>query len=149
MVTSMQILGINHIGLAPKDPAKARWFFTEALALPLVGEELVAAQQTQTTMIASFTTPPHDPHERLEILEPEPGTDGPISKFLAKKGSGIHHVALSVRGIDAILVQLAAKGVRLIDATPRAGAHHTRIAFVHPESTGGLLVELVEERAHS
>lgn len=140
-----RVLGVNHIGLAPKDPAKARWFFTEALGLSHLGDELVKEQETLTVMFAttvSDTTPPSG--QRLEVLVPSPDGAGPIAKFLEKKGSGVHHVALTVRGIDALLDALKAKGVRLIDERPRHGAHHTRIAFVHPESTGGLLVELVE-----
>jgi methylmalonyl-CoA/ethylmalonyl-CoA epimerase len=110
-----------------------------------MGDELVTEQETLTVMFGtrkSGGTPPSG--ERLEVLIPAPAGAGPIAKFLEKKGSGIHHVALTVEGIDALLVSLKAKGVRLIDETPRHGAHHTRIAFVHPESTGGLLVELVE-----
>lgn len=142
------VLGVNHIGLAPKDPAKARWFFETALGLTSLGEELVKDQQTMTVMIRSAsesTSPAVLPEARLEILAPESGTAGPIAKFLEKKGSGIHHVALNVVGIEGLITRLVSHGVKMIDAAPRRGAHQTRIAFVHPESTGGLLVELVEE----
>lgn len=141
-----KILGINHVGLAPKDAAKARWFFETALGLPSLGDELVQDQQTLTTMIDSLSAAGLRPATpRLEILAPEDGTLGPIAKFLEKKGSGIHHVALNVTGIDAAIARLTGLGVRMIDAVPRRGAHNTKIAFAHPESTGGLLVELVEE----
>jgi methylmalonyl-CoA/ethylmalonyl-CoA epimerase len=142
-----QILGINHIGLAPKDPAQARWFFEVALGLAVLGEELVQAQETMTVMLRSSVAATF-PEPRLEIVSPEGGvasSKGPIAKFLEKKGSGIHHVALNVTGLDELLARLKSLNVRLIDAVPRPGAHETRIAFVHPESTGGLLVELVEE----
>jgi methylmalonyl-CoA/ethylmalonyl-CoA epimerase len=147
----IRVLGINHVGLAPKDPVKARWFFTEALGLPALGDELVAEQKTMTMMIGSSTQEGGAPingcvnaQDRLEILAPH-DKQGPIAQFLDKRGSGIHHVALSVADVKAAIAHLKAKGVRLIDESPRGGAHATQIAFVHPESTGGLLVELVQE----
>ena len=169
---SFRIIGFNHLGLAPKDPSKARTFFTNVLGLGFLGEELVKEQMTNTVMIDSATTDsamidlvmidlaPTDsataagakiPTGRpmLEILENETGPDGPkpgpIAKFLAKKGSGIHHVALQVDNLDAALAYMQANGIQMIDSTPRPGSHNTRIAFIHPESTGGLLVELVQQ----
>lgn len=138
-----KVLGINHVGLAPKDPAKARWFFETALGLGILGEELVREQETHTLMLRTASDDAGAPEARLEILVPAPA--GAIATFLEKKGSGIHHVALNVVGIEALIARLVALGVRMIDAAPRTGAHKTRIAFVHPVSTGGLLVELVEE----
>lgn len=149
---SFRIIGINHLGLAPKDPSKARTFFTNVLGLGFLGEELVKEQMTNTVMIDSATAasakiPTGRP--MLEILENETGPDGPkpgpIAKFLAKKGSGIHHVALQVDNLDAALAYMQANGIQMIDSTPRPGSHNTRIAFIHPESTGGLLVELVQQ----
>ncbi len=137
------VLGINHLGLAPKDPERARWFFQDVLGLPHLGDELVVEQQTLTRMFSAFGSPP-DPVERLEILVPSPEGAGAVGSFLAKKGSGIHHLALTVRDLETLIAHLVAKGVRMVDQKPRSGAHHTRIAFVHPESTGGLLIELVE-----
>jgi methylmalonyl-CoA/ethylmalonyl-CoA epimerase len=157
---SFRILGINHLGLAPKDAAKARSFFTNALGLGFLGKELVKDQMTNTVMIdsahaesgsASGSASAHIPTGRpmLEILENETGPDGPkpgpIAAFLAKKGSGIHHVALQVDHVDNAIAWLKQNGVRLIDETPRKGSHNTKIAFIHPESTGGLLVELVQQ----
>ncbi len=152
----IRVLGINHVGLAPKDPAKARWFFTEAMGLPALGDELVKDQKTLTVMIGSSTFQDGVPvnasvnrFDRLELLAPESDAagvgQGPIAGFLAKKGSGIHHVALTVADVAAAIAHLEALGVRMVDRVPRGGAHRTRIAFVHPESTGGLLVELVQE----
>ena len=139
--------GINHIGLAPKDPAKTRWFLSEVLGLTYLGAELVAAQETNTVMFDTLpeaaAAPPTG--SRLEILEPQDGNRGPVARFLEKKGSGIHHVALAVDDVAAAIAHLRGLGVRMIDETPRDGAHATRIAFVHPESTGGLLIELVQE----
>lgn len=150
MPTTFRCRGVNHIGLAPRDPERARWFFSEALGLSALGDELVAEQQVLTVMVDS-ASPSHTaaPPPRLEILVPEPAGAGAVGKFLEKKGAGIHHVALAVEGLEALIAHLLGKGVRMIDAAPRAGAHHTRVAFVHPESTGGLLVELVEEAAGS
>ena len=156
---SFRILGINHLGLAPKDATKARSFFTNALGLGFLGEELVKEQMTNTVMIDSATTdspsnasaPAKIPTGRpmLEILENETGPDGPkpgpIAAFLAKKGSGIHHVALQVDHIENAIAWMKQSGVRMIDDAPRHGSHNTRIAFIHPESTGGLLVELVQQ----
>lgn len=152
----IRVLGINHVGLAPKDPVKARWFFTEALGLPALGDELVKDQKTMTVMIGSSSVQDGAPinasvnmFDRLEILAPELDEagvkQGPIAGFLEKKGSGIHHIALTVADLAAALAHLKSLNVRLIDNAPRNGAHQTRIAFVHPESTGGLLVELVQE----
>jgi methylmalonyl-CoA/ethylmalonyl-CoA epimerase len=124
---------------------QARWFFVEALGVAHLGDELVGSQQTMTVMLSSTTAAGAPGEARLEILSPEAPGAGPIAKFLEKKGSGIHHVALSVDDVEAAIAHLTAKGVRMIDTAPRPGAHQTRIAFVHPESTGGLLVELVQE----
>ena len=143
----IRVTGINHIGLAPSDPDKARWFFKDVLGLEFLAEQLVAAQKTNTIMFDSRSalTGPDGSSPRLEVLEPQDGTDGPIAKFLAKKGSGIHHIALTVASIDAALDQCKRLDVRMIDESPRDGAHDTKIAFVHPQTTGGVLCELVED----
>jgi methylmalonyl-CoA/ethylmalonyl-CoA epimerase len=141
-----KILGINHIGIAPKDVAKSKDFFSKILGLQCFGEEQVLDQKTNTIMFASQTdsAPSADSTSRLELLAPL--TDvGPIADFLAKKGGGIHHLALTVDNIDAALAYLKNLGVQLVDETPRSGAHNTRIAFIHPRATGGLLLELVQE----
>ena len=143
MEQDFKVLGINHVGLAPKDPAKARSFLTDMLGLDFHGDELVAAQKTLTAMFSSASTSEDGP--RLEILIPDQG-EGPIATFLEKKGSGIHHIAMMVDSVERAIASLKKKGVRLIDESPRPGAHQTRIAFIHPESTGGLLIELVEEK---
>ena len=80
---------------------------------------------------------------RIELLEPT-GPDSPIEKFMSKRGEGIHHIAVRVENIEEALERLKASGVRLIDSQPKRGAHNTRIAFVHPSSTHGVLLELVE-----
>lgn len=140
----MRVLGISHVGLAASDVTKAAWFFGTVLGLKNVGNELVAEQQTMTIMFTAHSDEGGTADSRLEILEPK-GADGPIAKFLAKRGSGLHHLALIVANLDEALLHLAGFGVEMIDKVPRGGAHKTRIAFVHPRATGGLLVELVEE----
>lgn len=151
-MSTFRVLGINHLGLAAKDPQKCAWFLKEVLGLDHLGGELVASQKTMTDMFlasmkVSGSVGGAFP-SRLEIVSPQPGTnDGPISKFIEKKGAGIHHVALTLDNISDAITYLKSKGVRLIDETPRQGAHKTMIAFVHPESTGGILIELVQENS--
>ena len=82
---------------------------------------------------------------RVELLEPT-SEDSPITKFLEKRGPGIHHIALEVEDIAASLAKLKAQGMRLIDETPRIGAENCLVAFVHPASAGGVLLELVQTR---
>lgn len=139
----MKIVGINHIGIAAKDPIKAKWFFDQVLGLPYLGEELVSSQKTNTLMFQSGAGL-KSPEARLELLINESGQNGPIKKFVEERGGGIHHIALQVEDIRAALAELKTQNVELIDQEPRAGAHHTQIAFVHPRSTGGILIELVQ-----
>ncbi len=142
----MKVVGINHLGLAAKDPVKARWFLSEILGLPFLGEELVKEQKTNTIMFESSIGPAASA-ARLEIVANQDGEEGPIKKFIDTKGGGIHHMALSVDDLDAVLVELKTKGIELIDEKPRYGAHNSRIAFVHPRATGGILIELVQSTA--
>ncbi len=144
VINSPKILGINHLGIAAKDPEKAKWFFSEVMGLVHLGNELVKEQSTNTKMYESFNYQKGS-SPRIELLENETGSEGPIKKFLEKKGGGIHHLAFSVDSIDTTLAYLGSKGVEMIDTTPRFGAHNTSIAFVHPKSTGGILVEFVEQ----
>ncbi len=151
-MSTFRVLGINHLGLAAKDPQKCAWFLKDVLGLDHLGGELVASQKTMTDMFLASTKASGSVGgafpSRLEIVSPQQGTnDGPISKFIEKKGGGIHHVALTVDNVSDALTYLKSKGVRLIDETPRQGAHETTIAFVHPESTGGILIELVQENS--
>jgi methylmalonyl-CoA/ethylmalonyl-CoA epimerase len=143
-----RIQGINHLGIAPKDFDASKRFFCEILGLSSLGEEVVLEQRTLTHMIRSSEEPALPNAEpRLELLAPQDGSQGsPIAQFLEKKGSGIHHVALRVDHVERAIAFLKSKGVRMVDDAPRDGAHHTKIAFVHPQSTGGILVELVEEQ---
>ena len=115
----MKILGINHIGIAAKDPQKASWFFREILGLPFGGEELVREQKTNTIMYQAC----HKDQiamARLEILENQEGEEGPIAKYLEKKGGGIHHVALQVDSVEAAIKHLLDSEIEMIDKNPAA-----------------------------
>lgn len=144
MTRPFKVLRINHIGIAPKDCGKTRSFFCDDLGLEFIGEETVQDQETVTVMFSAGKDTP----SRLETLIPLKN-GGPIAGFLAKKGSGLHHVALEVDDVQKAVDYLLAKKVRMIDQAPRHGAHQTLIAFVHPESAGGILVELVQSSAFS
>lgn len=133
----MKVIRISHLGIAPKDNQAAAAFFGDVLGLARQGEETVAEQKVHVRFFQAENS-------RLELLEATTA-DSPIAKFLEQKGSGIQHVALEVDDIEAWVIHLKEKGVRLIDESPRRGAHDTRIAFVHPAATGGVLVELVQE----
>ncbi|MBQ8682619.1 MAG: methylmalonyl-CoA epimerase [Selenomonadales bacterium] len=129
---------VDHVGIAVKDLEQAKKFYTEILGIPAMGEEVVAEQKVKVCFI-----PCGDSEiELLESTEP----DGPIAKFIEKKGEGIQHVALNVDNIENALADLKEKGVRLIDEKPRYGAGGASIAFVHPKSTGGILLELSERK---
>lgn len=131
---------IDHIGIAVGSLADSLAFFRDALGLELDHPEDVASQRVRAHFM--FTADGRD-GAKLELLEAT-GGDSAVAKFVAKRGAGMHHVALGVEDIDAALAELKARGVRLIDEAPRPGAHGTRVAFVHPSSTHGVLVELVQ-----
>lgn len=125
---------IDHIGVAVKSIPEALKFWEETLGVKCTGVEEVADQKVKTAFL------PLEPSE-IELLE---GTseDSPVSKFIAKNGEGIHHMALRVDDLEAALAELKEKGVRLIDEKPRRGAGGAMIAFIHPKATGGILLEL-------
>jgi len=129
---------INHLGIATKRIDDALAFWQDALGLENVHTEIVEEQKVRVAMLPIGES-------RIELLEPT-SEDSPISKFLEKRGGGIHHIAVEVDDIEASLQQLKAKGMRLIDETPRVGAENCLIAFVHPASTNGVLLELVQTR---
>lgn len=131
---------VNHIGIAVKSIAAQRDFYERVLGARFEGEELVPEQRVR---VAFFALGPVEAPVRLEILEPT-SPDSPIAQFIEKRGEGLHHVAYTVQNIEARLAELKAAGVRLIDEHSRAGAHHTRIAFIHPKSSLGVLTELCE-----
>lgn len=131
---------INHIGVAVKSIENSTPFYRDILGMTFEGTEVVAEQKVKVAFFAVGES-------RIELLEPT-ADDSPVAKFLEKNGEGTHHVAYEVSDLAATLKQLKAAGVRLIDENPRGGAHGTRIAFLHPKSTGGVLTELCEAGKH-
>lgn len=127
---------INHLGIATKGIEEALKFWSDALGLENVHTEIVEDQKVRVAMLPIGES-------RVELLEPT-SEDSPISKFLKKRGGGIHHIAVEVDDIEASLAQLKAKGMRLIDEQPRIGAEGCLVAFVHPSSANGVLLELVQ-----
>jgi methylmalonyl-CoA epimerase len=127
---------IDHIGIAVKSLAEAVKVYEQAVGLKLAGYDQVDEQGVRVAML-------NIGESRIELLEPT-GPDSPIEKFMTKRGEGIHHIAVRVDNIEEALARLKAAGVRLIDETPKRGAHNMRVAFIHPASTHGVLMELVE-----
>ena len=127
---------INHLGIATKGIDEALKFWGDALGLENVHTEIVENQKVKVAMLPIGES-------RIELLEPT-SDDSPISKFLDKRGGGIHHIAIEVDDIEASLAQLESQGMRLIDETARIGAEGCLVAFVHPAASGGVLLELVQ-----
>lgn len=132
---------INHIGIAVHSIEKQRVFYEEVLGARFEAIEEVAGQQVR---VAFFLIGTVGCEVRIELLEPM-SEESPISKFLAKHGEGMHHIAYTVNNIQKRLEALKVAGFRLINDKPRAGAHGMQIAFLHPASSGGVLTELCEE----
>lgn len=132
----MKILKIDHLGIAVSSIDEKQNFWTDALGLTLEGIETVQEQKVTTAFLPVGES-------EVELLE-STSEDGPIAKYIAKKGEGIQHVAFRVENIDEALAELKQKGIALIDQEPRIGAGGARIAFLHPKATSGVLVELCE-----
>jgi len=132
----MEILKIDHLGIAVSSMESGRTFWSEVLGLEFEGEEVVAEQKVKT----AFFPVGESEVELLESTSP----DGPVAKFIEKKGQGFQHIAFRVANIAEALAELKAKNIQLIDEKPRLGAGGARIAFLHPKATGGILVELCE-----
>jgi methylmalonyl-CoA/ethylmalonyl-CoA epimerase len=127
---------IDHIGVAVEDLDAALQLYADVLKMPVVHRETVTEQGVEAVLLDVG-------ENHVELLAPL-GPDTPVGKFLAKKGPGLHHVAYQVADIEATLSALAEAGTRLIDETPRIGIRSSRVAFVHPSSTGGVLTEIVQ-----
>ena len=132
----MKILKIDHLGVAVNSISEGKNFWTHVLGLEFEGTETVEEQKVTT----AFFPVGESEVELLESTSP----DGPIAKYLAKKGAGLQHIAFRVENLESALQELKDKGVRLIDEKPRHGAGGAKIAFLHPKATGGVLVELCE-----
>jgi methylmalonyl-CoA/ethylmalonyl-CoA epimerase len=128
---------ISHIGIAVEDIESAARFYTDALGLKLGGIEEVGDQKVKVAFLPIGEI-------RLELVQPT-SPDSPVAKFLEKNGPGIHHIAYHVTDVAAEVERMKAAGVKMVDDTPRDGAHNTRVAFVHPRASGGVLTELVQE----
>ena len=133
-----KILGIEHVGIAVKDLNSISEIFGELLGLDLQRREKVDDQQVITDIY-------HAGKDKLEFLKAT-SPDSPIAKFLGKRPEGMHHIALIVDDIQSALNYLNENDVQLIDSSPRIGAEGLQIAFIHPKSTGGVLVELCEKK---
>jgi methylmalonyl-CoA epimerase len=127
---------IDHIGIAVEELDAAIALHEGAYGMEVVHRETVAEQGVEAVLLDVGSN-------HVELLAPL-GPDTPVGKFLAKKGPGLHHVAYRVADIDAALGELRAAGLRLIDETPRTGIRSSRVAFLHPSATGGVLTEIVE-----
>jgi len=128
---------IDHIAVATRGIAEAAAFWREGLGLSVDETEEVASQRVRVAMLSIGES-------RIELLEAT-SVDSPIAKFLEQRGPGIHHIAVRVADINAALARLRERGARLIDEQPRMGAGGCLVAFVHPSSTGGVLLELVQK----
>ncbi len=134
----MEPTHIEHIGIAVSNLAASVALYEQVFGLKCYNIEEVADQKVRTAFFRIGQT-------KIELLE-STDPEGPIAKFIEKKGEGIHHIAFAVENIDDKLRQADKKGVRLIDANPRKGAEGLNIAFLHPKSTGGVLIELCEHK---
>ena len=132
----MKVLKIDHIGIAVNSINKGKKFWGDVLGLWLEDSEAMADEK----LITTFFPIGESEIELLETTDP----DGPIGRYLEKRGEGIHHIALRVENIEEALKELKEKGVRLVDEKPRKGAGGAKIAFLHPKATNGVLVELCE-----
>jgi len=132
------VVGIDHIGIAVNKLDEAISLYRDFLGLELEGVHVVDEQKVR---VASFST---GGETRIELLEPTE-SESPVAKFIEKRGEGVHHIALKVRNIEAVLQELKEKGLTLVDEKPRVGVGRAKIAFIHPKSTRSVLIELCEK----
>ena len=134
----METTHIEHIGIAVKNLEESIKFYEETFGLKCYAVEEVKDQKVRTAFFQIGQT-------KIELLE-STEQDGPIGKFIDKKGEGVHHIAFAVKEIESALREAEEKGVQVIDKQPRKGAEGLEIAFLHPKSTYGVLVELCEKK---
>lgn len=131
---------LDHVGVAVSDLDSAIALYEGTLGMPLVHRETVAEQGVEAVLLDVGSS-------HVELLRGT-GPETPVGKFVASRGEGLHHVAYRVGDIDAVLAGLRERGVRLIDEQARVGIRSSRVAFLHPKSTGGVLTEIVEPAEH-
>lgn len=134
----MNVLKVDHIGIAVKNLEETLKFYTEILGLECQGTEVVEEQKVKVAFLPVGDT-------EVELLE-STTDDGPIAKFIEKNGEGVQHIAFKVDDIEAAIEEMKAKGMQMIDEKPRYGAGGAKIAFMHPKSTHRVLVELSERK---
>lgn len=127
---------INHIGIAVQSLDASIPFYRDNLGMAFAGIEEVPEQKVRVAMLAVGES-------MIELLEPT-SEESPVAKFIEKNGVGIHHIAYEVTDIEAAIAKLLGDGARMVDEKPRNGAHGTRIAFIHPKSSNGVLTELCQ-----
>jgi methylmalonyl-CoA epimerase len=131
---------IDHVGIAVEDLDGALALFEGTFGMPVAHRETVSEQGVEAVLLDVG-------ENHVELLRPL-GPDTPVGKFLAKRGPGIHHVAYQVTDIEAALERCRDAGLRLIDETPRTGIRNSRVAFLHPSASGGVLTEIVQPAHH-
>lgn len=131
-------VGVDHVGVAVRSLDEAVSIYRDVLGFRLDGVHVLTERKVRVAFFSSGGD------TRIELLEPL-GSDSPVAKFLESRGEGVHHIAVKVKGIEAILVELKRKGIVLVDEKPRIGAEGAKIAFIHPKSTKGVLLELYEK----
>ena len=136
-MNALGILGIHHVAVAVRDLAQARSLYVDLLGLADRGSEPVPSQKVRVLFAGAGGS-------EVECLEPL-GPDSTVARFLERRGPGLHHLAYRVADLEAALAELKRRGTRLIDGAPRPGARGTRVAFLHPSATAGVLTELVED----
>jgi methylmalonyl-CoA/ethylmalonyl-CoA epimerase len=138
IIIAMKLSHIEHIGIAVNSLEESIPYYEEVLGLTCYAIEEVKDQKVKTAFFKVGDT-------KIELLE-STDPEGPIGKFVEKRGQGVHHIAFAVDGIDGALAEAEEKGIRLIDKQPRRGAEGLDIAFLHPKSTFGVLTEFCEDR---
>jgi methylmalonyl-CoA/ethylmalonyl-CoA epimerase len=133
------LTAVDHVGVAVDDLEGALALYRDTLGMPLVHRETVTEQGLEAALLDVGES-------HIELLSPL-GPDTVVGKFLARKGPGLHHVAYRVESVEEALAALSKAGMRLIDEQPRTGIRNSRVAFIHPSSTGGVLTEIVQPAA--
>lgn len=130
---------LDHIAIAVTDMDAAIARFVDDLGIELAGREDVPSESTSTAFLPIDGT-------KIELIHPMDG-EGPVAAYLEKRGGGMHHLCFETDDIEGDMAMLKAKGYRFLSEAPKPGAHGTRVAFIHPKSTGGVLIELAEHPA--